>query len=89
MIALYAIPIAATIALHGPARSLGVAAWFAMALLFQPTLRRYRCNPLWGFALPAIAMFYLAATCGSAVRFYRGKGGQWKNRAYPAESHRT
>ena len=32
-------------------------------------------------ALPAIAVFYAAATVGSAVNYWRGKGGQWKGRA--------
>jgi len=84
MLALYAVPVAAALAFPSPAPWLGTAAWLTMASILQPTLRRYRCSPLWGLALPAIAMFYLAATCGSAWRFYRGKGGQWKNRAYPA-----
>ncbi|HKO10680.1 MAG TPA: glycosyltransferase [Acidobacteriaceae bacterium] len=84
MLGLYAVPVAAALAFPSPAPWLGIAAWLTMASIFQPTLRRYRCSPLWGLALPAIAMFYLTATCGSAWRFYRGKGGQWKNRAYPA-----
>lgn len=84
MLALYAVPVAAALAFPSPAPWLGTAAWLTMASIFQPTLRRYRCSPLWGLALPAIAMFYVAATCGSAWRFYRGKGGQWKKRAYPA-----
>lgn len=84
MLVLYALPVIASVGFEGPARWLGAAAWLTMALIFQPTLRRYRRSPLWGLALPAISMFYLAATCGSGWRFYRGKGGQWKNRAYRA-----
>lgn len=85
MLALYAVPIVCAFVAAGPARWMGLAAWALMAIVFQPTLRRYRCSPLWGLVLPAIAMFYLAATCGSAFHFYRGRGGQWKNRAYPAK----
>ena len=84
LLALYAVPVSAAFLAPGPARWLGTAAWLTMAAIFQPTLHRYRRSPLWGLALPAIGMFYLAATCASAFRFYRGKGGQWKNRAYPA-----
>jgi hopene-associated glycosyltransferase HpnB len=83
MLLIYAVPVAAAVAGAGLVRTAGITAWAIMALLFQPTLRRYRCSPLWGLALPAIALFYLAATCGSAVRFYLGRGGQWKNRRYP------
>ena len=57
--------------------------WFLMAALFLPTLHRYRRSPLWGLALPAIALFYLCATIASAIRHYAGRGGGWKNRVYP------
>lgn len=66
------------------ARLLGALAWLAMALSFQPTLRRYRASPLWGAALPLIALFYMAATIGSALDHHLGRGVQWKNRAYQA-----
>jgi len=49
---------------------------------FQPTLRRFARSPLWGAALPLIAVFYLAASIGSAVDHHRGRGVMWKNRAY-------
>lgn len=84
MLLLYAAPVALALRTHGVAMWSGLAAWVLMAALFQPILRRYRQSPLWGVALPLIAMYYMAATVGSAVRFYRGKGGQWKNRTYPA-----
>jgi hypothetical protein len=32
--------------------------------------------------LPLIALFYMAATVGSALDYWRGKGAKWKNRAY-------
>jgi hopene-associated glycosyltransferase HpnB len=63
------------------ARVLGLAAWVAMSAAFLPSVRFYRLNPLWAAALPAIAAFYLAATIGSAVNYWRGRGGQWKGRA--------
>jgi hopene-associated glycosyltransferase HpnB len=65
----------------GFARWFGLAAWLAMALAFLPTIRFYRLNPAWALALPAIAGFYAAATIGSAVNYWRGRGGQWKGRA--------
>ena len=64
----------------------GLATWLMMALAFQPTLRRYRRSPLWGAALPLIALFYLAATIASAVRHYAGRGGAWKDRMYDRNS---
>jgi hypothetical protein len=60
--------------------ALGLAAWLAMAIALQPTLRLYRASPLWGIALPAIAFCYTLFTLDSAVQFARGKGGLWKGR---------
>ena len=64
----------------GLARWLGLAAWGLMALAFQPTLRLYRLSPLWGLALPAIALCYMLFTIDSALQYARGKGGLWKGR---------
>jgi hopene-associated glycosyltransferase HpnB len=58
----------------------GAAAWVLMTIAFQPTLRLYRLSPLWGLALPAIALCYMLFTLDSALQFTRGKGGQWKGR---------
>lgn len=69
---------------HGLPRALGVLAWLTMAFAFQPTLGRYHRSPLWGLALPGIALFYLCATVASALRHSSGRGGGWKNRVYPA-----
>lgn len=70
---------------RGVPRVLGGLAWGAMAVVFQPTLKRYRCSPLWGLALPCIGLFYLGATVASAVRHYAGRGGGWKERVYAEE----
>jgi hopene-associated glycosyltransferase HpnB len=61
---------------------LGVLAWAAMAWAYAPTLRRYDRSLLWAPLLPLVALFYTAATIGSAWRHYRGRGGAWKGRVY-------
>jgi hopene-associated glycosyltransferase HpnB len=68
----------------GSAAMLGAAAWVAMVIAFQPTLKLYRLNPLWGFALPPIALAYMAWTIESAWQYARGQGGQWKGRVQAA-----
>ena len=85
MLLVYVEPALASIFATGPLRWGGAVCWIGMALAFQPTLWRYRRSPAWGLLLPFIALFYLMATIGSAVRFYQGRGGQWKNRNYPAQ----
>lgn len=83
MAVLYGAPPLLALSAQPLPRLLGLLAWGLMALAFQPTLRRYRRSPLWGAALPAIAMFYLGATVASALRHHLGRGGGWKNRVYP------
>jgi hopene-associated glycosyltransferase HpnB len=61
---------------------LGALAWLAMAVSYVPTLRRFGRSLLWAPLLPTVALFYNAATIGSAWRHYRGRGGQWKGRVY-------
>jgi hopene-associated glycosyltransferase HpnB len=69
----------------GPARWLGLLAWGLIAVAFLPTLRLYRRSPLWGLALPAIALCYMLFTLDSALQFARGKGGLWKGRVQALE----
>ena len=65
---------------HGTAAWAGAAAWLMMAVALQPTLRLYRLNPLWGLALPVMALAYTIWTVESALQYWRGRGGQWKGR---------
>jgi hopene-associated glycosyltransferase HpnB len=64
----------------GTAQILGLATWVLMFIAYQPTLRFYRLSPLWGIALPAIALQYLLFTLDSAYQYVRGRGGSWKGR---------
>ncbi|TMJ45601.1 MAG: glycosyltransferase [Alphaproteobacteria bacterium] len=64
----------------GIARVIAVVAWGLMFIAFQPTLRFYRLSPLWGLALPAIALEYMIFTLDSARQYMRGRGGSWKGR---------
>jgi hopene-associated glycosyltransferase HpnB len=67
---------------HGLARAAGLAAFLLASLSYLPTLTRYRQSPWWALALPLIALFYMAATLGSALNYWLGRGARWKNRAY-------
>ncbi len=76
------VPPLAAIGGHGAARILGALAWAAMAWSYLPTLRRFRLSPLWAPFLPLVALFYTAATVGSAFNHHFGRGVTWKSRAY-------
>jgi hypothetical protein len=60
----------------------GLSACLLAAGSFAPTLTRYKRSYLWAAALPLIALFYMAATFGSALNFWRGRGANWKSRDY-------
>jgi len=64
----------------GLPRVVALATWLLMAIAFRPTLRLYRLSPLWGIALPAIALLYVLFTLESAYQYTRGRGGAWKGR---------
>ena len=61
---------------------LGLAIWAMAAMTYFPTLDRYKVPRIFAAALPVIALFYMAATIGSAVNYYCGTGAKWKSRAY-------
>jgi hypothetical protein len=58
-----------------------LAAWCLMTASFLPTVTFYRLRPIWAPPLPLAALFYTFATCLSAVRYWMGRGGQWKGRS--------
>jgi hopene-associated glycosyltransferase HpnB len=63
----------------------GGAAYLLAAISYQPTLVRYGRSRLWALALPLIAAFYMAATVGSALNFWLGRGASWKKRSYAGQ----
>jgi hopene-associated glycosyltransferase HpnB len=52
-----------------------------MAASFVATVKFYGLSWLWALTLPVAVLFYAYATCVSAVRYWLGRGGQWKGRA--------
>lgn len=71
---------------HGsaPAAALGLAAWIVMSVAYRPTLALYRQPAAAAYLLPLAGLLYSMMTVGSAVRHWRGRGGAWKGRTYPA-----
>jgi len=56
-----------------------------MIAAYVPSLRLYGLPPMWAPALPVIALFYTGATVHSAMRYWTGRGGEWKGRAQDAK----
>jgi hopene-associated glycosyltransferase HpnB len=85
----YIAPVLLVIAGRGWPRALGALAWLMMSLTFLPIVRYYRLSLAWAVSLPAAAVFYTYATLLSAVRFWLGRGGQWKGRTQAPYSTHT
>ncbi len=80
MTLLYVVPVLAVFSGNGLAAASGGFAWVCMAVSYTPMLRFYRQPLWWAPLLPAVAAFYTAATIQSAIRYWRGRGGDWKGR---------
>ncbi len=65
---------------------LSLAAWASMTISYLPSVRYYRLSPFWAPFLPVAAAFYCYATWLSAVRYWLGRGGQWKGRSQAPKS---
>jgi hopene-associated glycosyltransferase HpnB len=77
----YLLPVIFTFSAQPVVWRLGLAAWALMAITYSPTVRFYKLSPLWAAALPVAAAFYTYATWLSAVRYWLGRGAQWKGRS--------
>ena len=64
--------------------ALGAISWLMMAICYFPMVRYYGLGGWRALTLPVAAVFYMGATLLSAVRFWSGRGGQWKGRVQDA-----
>jgi hopene-associated glycosyltransferase HpnB len=86
MALIWLVPPLAALLGHGWISVLGLLTWGMSAAAYLPTLARFRRSPIWALFLPAIALFYMAATIDSAISYHRGRGVVWKGRAYAGGS---
>jgi hopene-associated glycosyltransferase HpnB len=87
MLLTYVVPVVFTFSARPVAWRLSLATWVLMVITYLPTARFYGLSPLWAPLLPLAAVFYSYATWLSALRYWLGRGGQWKGRAQaPAKS---
>lgn len=85
----YIVPVVATFSGQRLTMIMGIAAWLLMAITYLPTVRFYRLRAPWALLLPGAALFYSYATVLSAVRYWLGRGGQWKGRAQAPANRST
>jgi hopene-associated glycosyltransferase HpnB len=68
---------------------LGLAAWVLMTLAYAPALRFYGRSVAWAPLLPLGALFYMSATIESAISYWTGRGGMWKDRVQDVRSNQA
>ena len=66
--------------------ALGAAAYILMIATYLPMVRFYDLGAAWALTLPLSAIFYIGATLDSALKFWSGRGGEWKGRAQDRSS---
>ncbi|MFZ0731357.1 MAG: glycosyltransferase [Candidatus Sulfotelmatobacter sp.] len=89
MVITYSAPPLLLLARSRPMFFMGAAAWAAMTITYSTMVRYYRLNPAWALTLPLAALFYLGATIHSAVKYWSGRGGQWKGRVQDIRDRRS
>jgi hopene-associated glycosyltransferase HpnB len=77
-------PLLTLAASSGAANGMGAMAWLLMTAAYLPAVRYTNRHWFWAPLLPAIALFYLAATLHSAIAHTQGRGGLWKGRTQSA-----
>jgi hopene-associated glycosyltransferase HpnB len=84
MLLIYILPLALLASGSAKPAIAGAVAFGLMCALYLPMVRFYGLSPLWALTLPFSAAFYAAATVHSAVKYWSGRGGEWKGRAQDA-----
>ncbi len=77
----FLLPIAMLFSASIAAKVLGAVTWALMTSVYFPLVRFYGLAAPWALLLPFAAVFYMAATVNSALRYWRGVGGTWKGRS--------
>jgi hopene-associated glycosyltransferase HpnB len=80
MLLIYVLPFALMLSGSAKLGLIGAIAFGLMCASYLPMVWFYGLNFLWALTLPFSAAFYTGATIHSAVRYWTGRGGEWKGR---------
>jgi hypothetical protein len=81
MALLYLLPVALLFTRDPRLAVLGGTTYILMLIAYLPMVRFYGLGIGWALTLPLSAIFYMSATVHSAIRFWGGRGGDWKGRS--------
>ena len=77
---LYLLPVALLFTASPLLMVAGAVAYSLMFASYLPMVRFYGLSGLWALTLPLSALFYMGATLHSALKYWSGRGGDWKGR---------
>jgi hopene-associated glycosyltransferase HpnB len=80
MLLIYVLPFALMLSGSAKLGLIGAIAFGLMCASYLPMVWFYGLNFLWALTLPFSAAFYTGATIHSAVKYWTGRGGEWKGR---------
>jgi hopene-associated glycosyltransferase HpnB len=86
MTVIFLLPLVLLLSGKAPLIALGLAAYGLMVVAYLPMVRFYGLAAGWALVLPFSALFYMTATVDSAIKFWSGRGGEWKGRAQDLSS---
>ena len=86
MALLYLVPFALMFTRDWRLIGIGLLAYAVMTITYLPMIRFYKLGAAWALTLPLSAIFYMVATLDSALKFWSGRGGEWKGRAQDRSS---
>ena len=81
MVLLYLLPLALLFTRDVRLIVPGLTACVLMVITYLPMVRFYGLGFGWALTLPLSAVFYMVATVDSAIKFWSGRGGEWKGRS--------
>ena len=82
MVVLFWVPAAGLLFSGAAMKGVSLCALLAMIATYFPVLTFYGFSRWWALLLPLVGTLFLAMTWTSAIRFWQGKGSEWKGRAY-------
>ena len=82
MAAMFWAPAAGLLFSGAAIKGLSLCALLAMIATYLPILAFYGLSRWWALLLPLVGTLFLAMTWTSAIRFWQGKGSEWKGRSY-------
>jgi len=86
LVVTYLLPLGLLVSGDRMLAAIGAVSWMLMSAAYLPMVRFYRLRAPWALTLPFSACFYMLATLHSALKYWSGRGGEWRGRTQDTAS---